>query len=137
LVDQPLHHIPLVVQRQLDGHRRKLLEPRRRLGDRMFAVLEIGPDDFVAVDAEDRKYRQDGEVRRQHRPVEPSEVMDARERLVAHAAHQPFRCGLRSEQRGYKGYSHTWTRKKPERPTSLTNYALQPRRRTVPGSTLK
>ena len=48
-VDQPLDHVALVVNRQLDGDRRQLIEMPmgRRRG--VFAVLEIRADDVVTV----------------------------------------------------------------------------------------
>ena len=82
LFDQPLHHVPLVVERKLNGDRRKLREAHRRLASGLLAVLEIGADHLVAVQAVHREDRQDGEIRDQHRPVEPGQLMDAGERSL-------------------------------------------------------
>ncbi len=93
--DQALEHVPLVVQRKLDGHGRKLLETLWRLLSRVLAVLEVSADHVVAMHAVDRKNRQNSEVRNQHCPIEPGELMDAGKGVVGQSLDQ----GWRGEQR--------------------------------------
>ncbi len=48
-VDEPLDHVTLVIQRELDRDGRQLLEPQRRLVDGLLAVLEVRADGVVAM----------------------------------------------------------------------------------------
>ncbi len=62
-VDQPLHHIALVVKRKLDGDARKFRKAQRWFTRRFPAILEIGVDDFVAMQAVEGQNTQHAEVR--------------------------------------------------------------------------
>ena len=77
-----------------------LLEARGRLGGGLLAVLEIGADDFVAVEAVDREDDQDREVGDQHGPVEPRQLVDPGERCLGEQiVDEANDDGMRREQR--------------------------------------
>ncbi len=82
---EPLHYVTLVIYRKLDSHRRQLLKARGRMIHGFLAMLEIGADHVVPVQAVHREYRQNGEVRNQQRPVEPAQLVDTGERGIEQA----------------------------------------------------
>src|SRR5207249_3706835 len=102
-VDQPFDHVPFVVQRELDGDWRQSLEALGRLALGLPAVLEIGVNDVVAVDAVYRKDNQDSEIRNQHCPIEPIELMNSRERVVHDATDQSFGTAWACDQKSQNG----------------------------------
>jgi hypothetical protein len=99
LFNEALHHVPLVVERQLDGNRRELLEALGRLRNGLLPVLEIRPDYVVAMDAIDGEDHQDREIGDEHGPIEPRELVNACERIVKQAVHQAVRCGSCDQER--------------------------------------
>jgi hypothetical protein len=106
LVDEPLDDVPFVEDGQLNGDRRQLRETPGRLAGGLLAVLEISANDLVAMHAVDRKHGQNGEVRYQNRPIEPTQLMDAAESVVEQAAHHAGGGRIRGqkcngEQSGY------------------------------------
>ena len=108
LVDEPLDDVPFVEDGQLNGDRRQLREAPGRLAGSLLAVLEVSADDLVAMHPVNRKHGQDGEVRNQNRPVEPTQLMDAAEGVVEQAAHHAGGGRIRGqkcngEQSGYHG----------------------------------
>ena len=98
--DQPLHHVALVIERQLDGHARELARTLGRLGAPDAAVLEVLADHLEAVAAVKRKDDQDREIRNQQRPIEKFKMMNAGKGVVKERAHQLIGCGCCQKQ-GY------------------------------------
>ena len=88
-IDQALDDVALVVNRQLDGHRRQLRKTYPRIFRGVLPVLEISTDDIVAMQAVDGENGKRSEIGDEQRPIEPIQLMDAGERLVVQAAHQP------------------------------------------------
>src|ERR1035438_9424493 len=112
LVDEPLDDVPFVEDGQLNGDRRQLREASGRLAGGLLAVLEVGADHLITMHTVDRKQGQDGEVRYQNRPVEPTQLVDAAKGVVEQAAHHAG-CGrtrgqkCNGEQGGYHSAMYT------------------------------
>ncbi len=94
LFDQPLHHVALVVQRQLYGDAGEGIEAACGFPGSVLLMLEIRANDIVPMQAVDRENGQHGEVGNQHRPIEPGQLVNSGKGIVQEALNQAV--GLRS-----------------------------------------
>ncbi len=90
---QPLDHQPLVEHRQLNRHRRQLVELPLRGGDEFLSVLIKAADGFEAVKTIDGKDDQAGEVRDEQRVIKPVQLVNPGEGRIQQLPHDPFSRG--------------------------------------------
>ena len=78
---QALHHVSLVVNRELDGNARQCLELPLGLR-RLAAILHVEINQTIAMNAVDRKDDQDGEIRNQDGKVKGIGLINAAKRVL-------------------------------------------------------
>ncbi len=113
-VQQAVHHILLIKNRQLNGDARQVVETGRRLSGLFVLVFVIKIDQPVAVRAVGRQNNQHNEIRNQQRQVEGVDLVEPLECLVQKVLPDVWQHALGGEvqrqNRGCEGPSHDFKR---------------------------